>query len=73
MRVVSYIPGECLDHVDKCYLTPSLLYSVGHSVGRAEAIIQVDYIYCRVVWLLGIVGTCVELVCWYSNSCDVSW
>ena len=41
MRVVSYIPGECLDHVDKHYLTPSLLYSVGYSVGRAQAIIQV--------------------------------
>ena len=41
MRVVSYIPGDCLDHVDKRHLTPSLLYSIGHYVGRAEAIIQV--------------------------------
>ena len=43
MRVVTFIPGECLDDVDKCYLTPRLLYDVGHAVGSAAAIMQV---YC---------------------------
>lgn len=41
MRVVTFIPGECLDSVDKHYLTPRLLYDVGHCIGSANAILQV--------------------------------
>ena len=41
LRVLTFIPGECFDQVDKCYLTPRLLYDVGHCVGSAEAILQV--------------------------------
>ena len=41
MRVVSFIPGECLDEVDKHHLTLRLLYDVGHCIGSADAILQV--------------------------------
>ena len=41
MRVVTFIPGECLDTVDKHHLTPRLLYDVGNCVGNACAILQV--------------------------------
>lgn len=41
LRVLTFIPGECLDKVDKRWLTPRLLYDVGHCVGTAEAILQV--------------------------------
>ena len=41
MKVVTFIPGECLDEVDKCYLTPRLLYDVGKCIGSAEAILRV--------------------------------
>ena len=42
MRVVTFIPGECLDEVEKSHLTPRLLYDVGHCVGNADAILQVS-------------------------------
>ena len=41
MRILTFIPGECLDKVDKHYLTPRLLYDVGHCIGSVEAILQV--------------------------------
>ena len=41
MRVMTFIPGECLDTVDKHHLTPRLLYDVGNCVGSACAILQV--------------------------------
>ena len=47
LRVLTYIPGECLDDVDKCYLTPQLLYNVGHCIGGAASILQV---VCLVGW-----------------------
>jgi hypothetical protein len=45
LRVLTFIPGECFDKVDKHFLTPRLLYDVGHCVGSAEAILQVDLPY----------------------------
>ena len=41
LRVLTFIPGECFDKVDKHCLTPRLLYDVGHCIGSAEAILQV--------------------------------
>jgi hypothetical protein len=41
LRALTFIPGECFDKVDKHFLTPRLLYDVGHCVGSAEAILQV--------------------------------
>ena len=41
LRVVTFIPGECFDEVDKHYLTPRLLYDLGHFMGSANAIMQV--------------------------------
>ena len=41
LRVLTFIPGECFDKVEKHYLTPQLLYDIGHCVGSAEAILQV--------------------------------
>ena len=41
MRVVTFIPGECLDTVDKHHLTPRLLYDVGSCVGSTCALLQV--------------------------------
>ena len=41
LRVVTFIPGECFDEVDKHYLTPRLLYDLGHCVGGVDTIIQV--------------------------------
>ena len=41
LRVLTFIPGDCFDKVDKHYLTPRLLYDVGHCIGSAEAILQV--------------------------------
>ena len=42
MRVVTFIPGECFDEVEKQYLTPRLLYDLGHHLGSASAIMQVN-------------------------------
>lgn len=42
MRVVTFIPGECLDEIDKHHLTPRLLYDVGYCIGNANAIMQVS-------------------------------
>ena len=43
MRVVTFIPGECFDTVDKHHLTPRLLYDVGNCVGSACAILEVRF------------------------------
>ena len=43
LRILTYIPGECFDNVDKCYLTPQLLYNVGHCIGSADSILQVSH------------------------------
>ena len=43
-RVVTFIRGECFDEVDKSYLTPRLLYDVGHCIGQANAILEVSTI-----------------------------
>lgn len=42
MRIVTYIPGECLDHVHKQYLTPQLLYNVGNFIGKVDAVLSVS-------------------------------
>lgn len=42
LRVVTFIPGECFDEVEKRYLTPRLLYDVGHRVGSTNAVMQVN-------------------------------
>lgn len=34
--VLSFIPGEIFDHVDKRYLTPELLYEVGELLGKID-------------------------------------
>ena len=44
LRVLTFIPGECFDKVDKHCLTPRLLYDVGHCIGSAEAILQVSIV-----------------------------
>ena len=44
MRVVTYIPGECLDHVEKQYLTPGLLYDIGNYIGRVDAVLSVSFL-----------------------------
>ena len=41
LRVLTFIPGECFDKVNKHWLNPKLLYDVGHCIGSAEAILQV--------------------------------
>ena len=41
VRVMKYIPGELMDKLDKCYLTPQLSYDVGHYVGRMDHALQV--------------------------------
>ena len=45
VRVLRYIPGELMDEVDKCYLTPELSYSVGDFVGRIDLALQVRTLY----------------------------
>jgi hypothetical protein len=42
LRVVTFIPGECFDKVEKHYLTPRLLYDLGHHVGTADTIMRVN-------------------------------
>ena len=42
MRVVTFIPGECFDEVEKHYLTPRLLYDLGHRMGSANTVMQVN-------------------------------
>lgn len=42
LRVVTFIPGECFDEVDKHYLTPRLLYDLGHCMGNVNSIMQVN-------------------------------
>lgn len=46
LRVVTFIPGECFDEVEKHYLTPRLLYDLGHHMGSANAVMQVNQIMC---------------------------
>ena len=41
VRVMKYIPGELMDRLDKCYLTPQLSYDVGHYVGKMDHALQV--------------------------------
>ena len=41
VRVLRYVPGELMDEVNKCYLTPELSYSVGGFVGRIDLALQV--------------------------------
>ena len=56
VRVMRYIPGELMDKLDKCYLTPQLSYDVGNYVGRMDQALQVYAI-----------GTCVRSCnCIYS-------
>ena len=45
LRVVTFIPGECFDKVAKHYLTPRLLYDLGHCMGSANSIMQVCAIH----------------------------
>ena len=49
VRVVTFIPGECLDEVDKRYLTPRLLYDVGQCIGHTAAILEVSGIMAEIV------------------------
>ena len=42
MRIVTFIPGECFDSVDKQYLTPRLLDSVGNFIGKVDAVLNVS-------------------------------
>ena len=41
VRIVSYICGELMDKVEDSYLTPQLMYSVGHYIGRMDSFLQV--------------------------------
>ena len=41
VRVVSYIRGELMDKVEDNFLTPQLMYSVGHYIGRMDSVLQV--------------------------------
>lgn len=41
VRVLTYIAGELMDNVDKCYLTPQLAYDVGYFVGQMDMALQV--------------------------------
>lgn len=41
VRVLRYIPGELMDEVDRRYLTPELVYSVGNFVGQMDMALQV--------------------------------
>ena len=41
VRVLSYIRGELMDKVEDSYLTPQLMNSVGHYIGRMDSVLQV--------------------------------
>ena len=41
VRVVSFIPGEVMDNIDKIHITPRLLYDVGKYIGRIDTALQV--------------------------------
>lgn len=41
VRVLTYIPGELMDEVDKCFLTSQLYYDAGYFVGQMDMALQV--------------------------------
>ena len=41
LRILTFIPGECFDEVDKHHLTPRLLYDLGQCMGSANTVMQV--------------------------------
>ena len=41
VKVVKYIPGEVMDKLEKCYLTPETSYSVGNMAGRMDLALMV--------------------------------
>ena len=41
--VLSFIPGDIFDHVDKRHLTPELLYEVGELLGKIDKELMVCY------------------------------
>jgi len=41
-RVLTFIPGELMDRVNKHCLTPQLLYNIGNFVGRMDTALQVS-------------------------------
>ena len=65
LRVLTFIPGECFDKIDKNCLTPRLLYDVGHCIGSAEAILQVSCLSGMFTLILKLV----RLVDQHSQSC----
>ena len=72
VRVMRYIPGELMDKLDKCYLTPQLSYDVGNYVGRMDQALQVYAIgiymwegwtmHCRYISSMCIDQLCVILI-----------
>ncbi len=46
--VLSFIPGEIFDHVDKKYLTPALLYQVGEMLAKIDKDLMVGpYLFVK--------------------------
>lgn len=43
VRVLGFVPGELMDLVDKDYLTPRLVYSLGNYVGKMNATLKVPW------------------------------
>ena len=41
VRVLTYIPGELMDKIDKIQITPRLLYDVGNCIGSMDKVLQV--------------------------------
>ena len=48
--VLSFIPGQIFDHVNKKYLTPALLYEIGELLGRINKELVVHHCVSE-VWL----------------------
>lgn len=46
VSVLSYIPGQLFDKVEKRYLTPKLLYEIGELLGRIDQELMASIIYC---------------------------
>lgn len=64
VRVLTYIPGELMDEVDKCFLTSQLYYDVGYFVGQMDMALQVrrlcTYYYHQTYDEEGFVEGCVR-------------
>ena len=40
--LVTFIPGESLDQIEKSHLTPKLLYDIGNLVGKVDSVLHVS-------------------------------